>query len=467
MVRPRPVLGFICLLCFLLPFPARPDGGEPGPLPLLLLRSELRASRTVLVQTALRRPGLVCVLDARRQDGDMMTVRGGLESAVLTAGPLKPRGLLRLLFRPLCYQPGSDLFREDTDLRLDRSLNPCRRAGLLLEPLPGHLGLFFFNSPEKKSKYGGYLCLGRGEARLEALVLTSRPGQPEQAEEWLSIPAPYPGGRLLHLGARAGCAVCAWNLNLFAAICGGERTPPGHTAQLAVVRRSGGTKLALAWGICSPGFLTPDGRGGLPRFRAGICACLGDRAPLRVRGMAELLLEPPEHACAVGLRREYQEELSARLLLPACNAVWRLEGKAAVESAAEQEEPARLSTTAAGEAELAREGSRLTAALSWKSGGQDRANELGLKISSRRDGLQWRAFLKARAGCAGSSAGLRAGGEVELAQEDGRFYLRLSCRDWLAPGRLAEAGGSGLLKLISLTLGWETRAPLPVERRLR
>jgi len=466
MVRLRPALGLICLLCLFLPFTARPDGGEPGPLPLLLLRSELRASRTVLVQTALRRPGLICVLDARRQDGEVMTVRGGLESAVLTAGPLKPKGLLRLLFRPLCYRPGSDLFQEDTDLRLDRSLNPCRRAGLLLEPLPGHLGLFSFSSPEKKAKSGGYLCLGLGEVRLEALALTSRPEQPEQAEEWLSLPAPYPGGRLLHLGARAGCAVSGWNLNLFAAVCGGERTPPGHTAQLAVARRSGGKKLALAGGICSPGFLTPDGRGGLPRLRAGICACLGDRGPLRVRGLAELLLKPSGQACAVGLRREYREELSARLLLPVRDAVWRLEGKAVVESAAEQEEPAHLSTAVSGEAELAREGPGLAVALGLKNGGQDRGNELGLEISSRRGGLKWSASLEARAGCAGSSACLRAGGEVELARKDGRFYLRLSCRDWLDPGRLTDAG-AGLIELTSLTLGWETRAPLPAERVLK
>lgn len=448
MIRP---LGILLSLCIFLLVPVRLRGAELGLL--LLLRSELNASRTLLAQTALSGPGVFCLLDVTRCADGATDLRGGLESAVLTAGPLQRSGLLRLLFRPLGHGPGSALFREDTDLRLDRSLQACRRTGLLLEPLPGRLGLFSFTDAGREAASGGYLRLGRsGGARLEALVLTSRPQPPEPDDRWLSFPPPYPGGRLLHLAARAGCDFTAWRLCFQAAACGGERTPPGHLVQLAAGSASERINLALACGLCSPTFLTPEGRGGQPRFRAGGRACLGDGSLLRVGGLAELLLTPSAGARDAGLRRECREELSALLKLP--GGAWRLEGKILRESGGVRVDAGVARETPAGSAELS---CRLD-----RRDRRNREDSLAVRLGGRRRELEWRAVLET---CLVPAFRVKAGGAFELTGEAGRFYARLSCREWLDPAGLFAAGCAGLTAMTSFTLGWETRAEMPAGGR--
>jgi hypothetical protein len=412
-VKPPLALVLLSVLCIFLLVPFRLEGGE------LNLRSELDESRTLRVQTAVYEQRYCCFLSLSRGGRGPAAVQAGLKSAVLTAGPVRRTGLLRLLFRPLRYQPGSRLFGEATGLSLNGSLKGGRRTGLLLEPFPGRLGLFCFAVPGQAAKSG---CLARWDRGA--------------------------GGRLLHLGARADWIFPAWTLNLLTAASGGRRAPPGCLAQLAASCSSGGAELALATGVCSTAFLTPDGRGGQPRVQAGVRGRLGGEGRLQVRGLAQLLLLPPACAYGAALSREERGELSARLLSPAsAGGRWRLEGGIASQKGSRR-----------AEAELARESARHTLAAGWV---RDREDSLKLKISGRRGGLQWRAALETRLT---SAPGLRAGGAVELAWEDGRFYARLSCREWLDPAELVRAGFPALMRQASFTLGWETRAGLPARR---
>lgn len=439
-----------CRLCLLLLIPAVPGRGE------IVLKSECDASRTLRIQTVYTQPGWSCLLNVSRAGDAPANIRAGLECAALTAGPVRRAGLLRLLFRPLRYRPGSDLFREHSGLELDRSLGGGRLDGLLIEPRPGRLGLFAFAAPGREAAGGGFLRLGGAEgARLEALALASRPPPQQQGEEWISVPAPYPGGRLLHLGLRAGGEFPPLALDLSAVASGGERSPPGYLLQLAADCGLKGADLALVGGLCSPAFLTPGGRGGLPRCQAGLRTRLGSETRLQVSALAEFLLAPGTDGGVPGLRWESRTELSARLALPARGASWRLEGGFVAETRPEAGEAGEALRRALPEAGVTREVPDRTLTLGWRGGREER---LKLEACGGRPGLRWRGALEA-----GRNPDLcfKAGGACELERERGRFYARFSCREWLSPAQLSRGKLSGLMKLTSITLGWETAAPAP------
>lgn len=434
-------------------------GGESG---VISLKSELWASRTLRAQAALSRARLFCFVNVSRRDNGPVVALGGLESPALTAGPLSRTGLLRLLFRPLRYKPGSELFGEETGLHLDRSLEGGRRLGLLLQPWPGRLAFFSFALPGRPAKSGGYVRVSRHEAAfLEALVLTSSPEPQNQDKQWISRPAVYPGGRLLHLGARAGCAFPSWTLQLFTALSGSQRTPPGCLAQVAATCNLGKTDLALAGGVCSPAFLTPDGRGDRPRFQGGVRALLGSEDPLQVRLLAELLLLPPTCGCAPALRRENRGELSARLLVPArgCGC-WRLEGGMVYTGSTDREAgqlPPEQSVLKLN-AKLVRENDLRVVSVIWVRGEEE---SLIVEVRRRGDGLRWRGSLETRLE---PSLSIRGGCALELNRENSRFYARLSCREYLLPSDPACNSAGELMGKLSFTVGWETISALPPDK---
>ena len=434
--------------------------GESG---VISLKSELWASRTLRAQAAVSRTRLFCFMNVSRRDSEPVVARGGLESPALTAGPLSRAGLLRLLFRPLRYQPGSELFGEETGLRLDRSLGGGRSMGLLLQPWPGRVGFFSFAGPGRPAKSGGYVRLSRHEAAfLEALVLTSSPEPQYQDEQWISRTAVYPGGRLLHLGARAGCAFPSWTLQLLTAFSGSQRTPPGCLAQIAATCSLGETDLALTGGACSPAFLTPDGRGDQPLFQGGVRFLLGSEGPLQVRLLAELLLLPPACGCALALCREKRGTLSARLLVPArgCGC-WRLETGMACTGSPDREagqlglEQSVLNVNA----KLVRENDRRVVSVIWVRGEEE---SLAVEVRRRGDETRWRMSLKTRLE---PSLAIRGGCALELNRENGRFYARLSCREYLFPADPAYNSAGGLMGKLSFTVGWETFSALPPGKR--
>ena len=83
-------------------------------------------------------------------------------------------------------------------------------------------------------------------------------------------------------------------------------------------------------------------------------------------------------------------------------------------------------------------------------------------LRRRGDETRGRMSLKTRLE---PSLAIRGGCALELNRENGRFYARLSCREYLFPADPAYNSAGGLMGKLSFTVGWETFSALPPGKR--
>lgn len=400
----------------------------------------------------------------------------GLACPVAAFGPLAPRGLLRALVDPLGYSPGSEVFAERAGYRLEGSLEGTSRRGLWLEPLPDRLGLFALHSPPGPSGSGsagpvqaGGVALIRlpalgsvltgdagsvrdaapARAEVEALALLSLPFPAGGPPDWLRESAPFPGGKLAHLGgsvrleAGAGDALLA--CCLLGAASGGQRVTPGlfSLLELEAARRSW-RAIGLA-GACTEGYRAPDG--GLYRgaWAAGLRLEAQPGPGWWLAGSWQRRIDQPPAAPGSSLPGSQEGELLARMeaLLAAGG---RLEAKAGAQARASYAANGGVQRSAHGVLEVGLRRKETGLALELQGAWDEAGGELRGLLRGQKGGC------RVEVGAAGdvpprpsgSDRPLRPFGRLELAGRNYHFWVSVQ-----------ESGEE-------VSLGWSAAQALPV-----
>lgn len=188
-------------------------------------------------------------------------MRVGFSSPLFTWGPLSHFGLVRMVLNPLGYSPGSTVFTEKSDFRLDGSFSGGSRRGCIIEPLPDRLGLFLWEGEGLPSKVGAFAALRPvSRLQLESIFLTTGGCRAEpHSDQWFAERALFPGGRLHHLGGRINWQTPLLHIYSSLVACGGERLMPGYFVNLDLRLKNRFFPLELLMGCCSADYFTPDG----------------------------------------------------------------------------------------------------------------------------------------------------------------------------------------------------------------
>jgi len=211
-------------------------------------RVELQSGESLFVGTDIR----------RNNEVEYQAI--GVSSPYLTAGPLALKGLLREIFNPLAYGPGSSVFQEPPEIRLERSFSGSRKAGIVFDPVPDQLEFFLFRS-SGVTKAGGSLSIPVGSYfGTQLLLATSQPERKIVDDSWFSDSLPFPGDRLIHGAGRLTLDHPGLFGSLSLGISGGRRIVPGYFTLLDIVMKTKVFQPELSAGISSPRYFTPDGK---------------------------------------------------------------------------------------------------------------------------------------------------------------------------------------------------------------
>lgn len=246
------VNAFLLLVQLPLPFLSFANG--------LAIRSELLQLEQLRTRLAGDHGQLRYFVAAEQTDRRVSDVLAGFSSPFFTFGPVSRFGLLRELFNPLGFSPGSSAFFEKTQLSLNGAFQPDSRRGVVWEPLPEHLGLFMFHSDNRPVKGGALFCLPLGEElRLEGTLMTSMPEDELDFEQWFAKRAPFSGGSLVHAAGKLGIDRSHHYLNFTTAACSGDRVAPGLFTHLSGGADFGAVLIDLLLGLSTASFIDPDG----------------------------------------------------------------------------------------------------------------------------------------------------------------------------------------------------------------
>jgi hypothetical protein len=206
--------------------------------------------------------GCRLLLIQEQEKTEPIDVRVGFSTPLITWGPLSHFGLARMVLNPLGYSPGSTVFTEKSDFRLDGSFSGGSRRGCVIEPLPDRLGLFLWEGEGLPSKVGAFAALSPvSRLKLESIFLTTDGCMADpHSDQWFSERAPFPGGRLHHLGGRISWQTPLLHIYSSLAACGGERLMPGYFVNLDLRFKNRFFPLELLMGCCSADYFTPDGK---------------------------------------------------------------------------------------------------------------------------------------------------------------------------------------------------------------
>jgi hypothetical protein len=194
-----------------------------------------------------------------RKEHEVIYQRIGLSCPYVKAGPLKLKGLLRELFNPLGYGPGSSVFRERPEIRLERSFSGSNKTGIVFDPIPEYVECFLFES-NKVAKAGGTLLIPVGDyMETQLLVSTSEPQREEADESWFNESRLFPGDRLMHGAARLVLDHPGLFGSLSYCVSWGRQISPGYFTLLDITMKTDVFRPELCMGISSPGYFSPDG----------------------------------------------------------------------------------------------------------------------------------------------------------------------------------------------------------------
>jgi hypothetical protein len=212
----------------------------------------------------------------------------GVSLPRLRAGTLAPSGLLREAANPLGFGAGSDVFREDTGLRLDGSAGTPARLGVLLMPVAGVLGLYVAEGQVRGGELGIFAVLqpARG-VTVDVLACAADPDPPDPAGQpgpaaqppsssgdWYGAPASV-GVRGV-AAARLRAAGPGMSASITAGVSAGAQGGQGHFLHAAAKAAGRVLSAALLIGVADGGWRNLAGR----RSAAEARAC----ARLRVSG---------------------------------------------------------------------------------------------------------------------------------------------------------------------------------------
>ncbi|MBN1834346.1 MAG: hypothetical protein JW820_00780 [Spirochaetales bacterium] len=410
--------------------------------------------------------------------------RLGIALPVALAGPVAPAGLWRQLFSPLGRGPAGTAAEEATTLRLDGSLEASSRRGIVVladararASLQG--GLAVMRTDRVPLQGGGWLAWDSpGRGAVEALALYSLPPSDSAQETWYLPSAPYPGAGLLHLAARLGACGPAWAdpapgpargrlvLSWAGLLSGGVLVPPGVCSELHARWEAASFLLALAGGVSSPEYRSPQGELAVRQLHGGVRLGLEGETrsrpspPRRARWSLESEIEAATHHSRAALRGGehaggYELRASAVLGLEAEAAAgvtlrFGVEGEGQRRRLGCGASESRGSVLLNAGAENGR--ARLEAELGWQ-GAQGDGDSVFLEVRGAwahdrgEDSLRLRASVRGPAAASTrSSPCLLAGGLRWTAEREGRTLFL----DLQTPGELADTLG--------VSVGWEVRA---------
>ncbi len=211
-------------------------------------RFEFQSGESVLVGTDIR----------RNNEVEYQAI--GFSSPYLRAGPLALKGLLREIFNPLAYGPGSSVFQERPEIRLEKSFSGSSKTGIVFDPVPDHAECFLFHS-SGVTKAGGSLSVPLGSyLETHLLFSTSQPKRATVDDSWFSDRLSFPGDRLIHGAGRLTLDHPGLFCSLSLGISGGRRIVPGYFTLLDIVMKTEVFRPELSVGVSSPRYFTPDGK---------------------------------------------------------------------------------------------------------------------------------------------------------------------------------------------------------------
>ncbi len=204
---------------------------------------------------------LSLALTAASVRGTPIALLPAVASPNLMAGPLELTGTLRELADPLSGALCSGREEERWAIRLDGSLHPGARRGVVLSPFPSHLDLFWLQEEGGPAAIGGLVRapLPAGVAGT-LLLLASLPPEGGASASWFSDRPETVSPYLLH----GGCRLAAGGSTLAAAIAGtlslSPVYPPGGCLRATIAHTSTPLRVTGAIAIATPSYLLPDGR---------------------------------------------------------------------------------------------------------------------------------------------------------------------------------------------------------------
>jgi len=225
------------------------------------IKSELEDLQFFKNRCQAQLPGCSLLLIQLQEKAEPVDLRVGFSTPLITWGPLNHFGLVRMVLNPLGYSPGSTVFTEKSNFRLDGGFAGGSRRGCIIEPFPDRLGVFLWEGEDLPSKVGAFAALRPASClQLESIFLTTGGCRAESySEQWFSERAPFPGGRLHHLGGRVNWQTPLLHIYSSVAACGGERLMPGYFVNLDLRFKNRSFPLELLMGCCSADYFTPDG----------------------------------------------------------------------------------------------------------------------------------------------------------------------------------------------------------------
>ncbi|MBA7520992.1 hypothetical protein ES705_13092 [subsurface metagenome] len=228
------------------------------------IKSELEDLQLFKNRCQVQWSGCRLLLIQEQEKTEPIDMRVGFSTPLITWGPLSHFGLVRMVLNPLGYSPGSTVFTEKSDFRLDCSFAGGSRRGCVIEPLPDRLGLFLWEGEGLPSKVGAFATLRPvSRLQLESIILTTTTDgclAAPHSDQWFSERAPFPGGRLHHLVGRVNWQTPLLHIYSSLAACGGERLMPGYFVNLDLRLKNRFFPLELLMGCCSADYFTPDGK---------------------------------------------------------------------------------------------------------------------------------------------------------------------------------------------------------------
>ncbi len=242
------------------------------------------------------------LLSVREQPQQRTVLRAGLGSEHLDLGPVRLRGLHRLVAAPLSLAVSSSAFTETSDVRLDTSLLPATRSGgelrLTAPDTQAHGRVFAHQAPGGARTAGVVLARTGDHSAFDVLASTSAPSEAATPDDWEHERAPHPGGKVQHAALRL--AAVTRNMSLGALGAGtarmttvfgasfGRRIAPGAflEGQLALEPRE--LSILARGGMLHSAYRLPDGAGPSSASRRSLDLEVLPRRPAGLEGFVDL-----------------------------------------------------------------------------------------------------------------------------------------------------------------------------------